>query len=132
MTINEKLTALHTFKDMLNFGEKYSKSEIEAIKVGIELLNFCVCEDAISRRAMITTTCANCSERICPFRDGGTDPSTACEYVQRIKALKPVIPLLTTKEPKRDKAEENIKKYRHERKCLYNPHYQNHNRYINK
>lgn len=100
MTIDDKASAIHTFEDMLNFSEKYSKSEIKAIKVGIELLNFFVCEDAISRRAMIMTTCANCSERICPFRDGGTDPSTACEYVQRIKALKPVIPILTAKEPK--------------------------------
>ena len=112
MTIDEKASAILTFKDMLDFSEKYSKEEIKAINAGIEVLNFFTCEDAISRRAMIMTTCANCSERICPFRDGGADPSTACAYVQRIKALKPVIPLLTAKEPKRDKAEENIKKYR--------------------
>ena len=110
MTIDDKATAIHTFEDMLNSSEKYSKGEIEAIKVGIEVLSYFMCEDAISRRAMIMATCANCAERICPFRDGGTDPSTACNYVQRIKNLKPVLPLNSEKDKS---VEEDIpQKYR--------------------
>ena len=56
------------------------------------------------------TTCANCAERICPFRDGGTDPSTACDYVQRIKNLKPVLPLNSEKDKSVEKG--TLQKYR--------------------
>ena len=115
MTIDEKASAINTLKDMLDFSEKYSKDEIEAINAGIKVLSYFACEDAISRRAMIMTTCANCAERICPFRDGGTDPSTACDYVQRIKNLKPVLPLNSEKDksvedgtPKKYRLPENL------------------------
>lgn len=110
MTTDDKVSAINTFKKMLCFRDKYSKDEIEAIDAGIKVLSYFVCEDAISRRAMIMATCANCAERICPFRDVGTDPSTACNYVQRIKNLKPVLPLNSEKDKS---VEEDIpQKYR--------------------
>ena len=115
MTIDDKASAINTFENMLCFRDKYSREEIEAINAGIEVLSYFMCEDAISRRAMVMATCANCAERICPFRDGGTDPSTACDYVQRIKNLKPVLPLNSEKDksvedgtPKKYRLPENL------------------------
>ena len=110
MTIDEKASAINTFKEMLCFSDKYSKGEIKAINTGIEVLSYFVCDDAISRRAMVIATCANCAERICPFRDAGTDLSTACDYVQRIKNQMPVLPLNSEKDKSVEKG--TLQKYR--------------------